>query len=33
MEEIIKGVFGMKENVFHGKCFPRKCFLGKQVDF
>ena len=27
------GVFGMEENVFHGKCFPRKCFPGKQVDF
>ena len=25
---VIKGVFGMKENIFHGKCFPRK-----QVDF
>lgn len=23
-----EGVFGMKE-----KCFPKKCFLGKQMDF
>ena len=28
-----EGVFGIKENVFHGKCLPSKCFPGKHVDF
>jgi len=29
----LKGVFGRKENVFHGKCFPWKMFSWKTSGF